>query len=147
MRADYKGGGTAIRLEGVSALNTFPMCESVNNIRPHWKARKDLYDEFGAELADAPDQPYVMFKTILQAQITSELLDRLEVTDYRSALAYCRRRTDFKEEQEPQAHAQKRILGKTRMHAMQAEDTHKVEKPVNTKSDWRGEEVSAGEVH
>ena len=109
-------------------------------------AWEDLYDEFWAELADAPDQLYEIFKRIF-TPITAELLDRLEVTDYNSALAYCRRRTDFKKEQELQAHAQKKILGKTRMHGMRTEDTHGVEKPVNTKSDWRDEQVFAGKVH
>ena len=89
----------------------------------------------------------MIFKRILPTSITTELLDRHEITDYHSALAYCRRRTDFKKEQELQAHAQKKILGKTRMHAMRNEDTHNVVKPVNTKSDWRDEQVFAGEVH
>ena len=51
---------------------------------------KILYDELGAELADALDQLYVMFKKILRTSMSTELLDRLEVTDYQRALAYCR---------------------------------------------------------
>ena len=88
----------------------------------------------------------MIFERILPTSITTELLDGLEVTDYHSAIAYCRRRTDFKKEQERQAHAQKKILGETCMHAMRKEDTHDVEKPVNTKSNWRDEQV-ADKVH
>ena len=33
------------------------------------------------------------------------------------------------------------------MHAMRTEDAHNVEKPVDTKPDWRNEQVSAGDVH
>ena len=112
MRVDYKGGGVAVRLAGVGALNTFPKCDSVSNLGLHLDAWEDLYDEFGAELADAPDQLYVIFKRILPTSIITELLDRIEVTDYQTALAYCRRRTDFKKEQELQAHTQKTMLGK-----------------------------------
>ena len=84
---------------------------------------------------------------MLPTSITTELHDRLEATDYNSDLAYCRRRTDSKKEQELQVHAQKKILGKTRMHDVRTEDAHNIEKPVDTKSDWRSEQVSAGKVH
>ena len=33
------------------------------------------------------------------------------------------------------------------MHAMRTEDTPNVEKPADTKPDWRNEQVSAGDVH
>ena len=39
------------------------------------------YDEFGAELADAPDQLHVIFKSRLPTSIATELLDKLEVND------------------------------------------------------------------
>ena len=81
MRDDYKGRGVVVRLAGVGALHTFPKCDSVNNLGPHLDAWEDLYDEFGAELADAPGQLYVIFKRMLPTSITTELLDRLEVTD------------------------------------------------------------------
>ena len=117
MRVDYKGGGVAVRLAGVGALNTFPKCDYVSNLGSHLDAWEDLYDEFGTELADAPDQLYVIFKRILPTSIITELLDRIEVTDYQTALAYCRRRTDFKKEQELQAHAQKKMLGNKNTYA------------------------------
>ena len=36
--------------------------------------------------------------------------------------------------------------GKTRMHAMRTEDAQEVEKPADTKPDWRNEQVSAGDI-
>ena len=65
-----------------------------------------------AELADAPDQMYEMLNDILPTSMDTELLNGLEVTDYQSALAYCRRRTGLKKEQEVHAHTTKNILGK-----------------------------------
>ena len=43
MRADYnEGGGVAVRLAGVGALNTFPKFESANHIGPHLDGWEDF---------------------------------------------------------------------------------------------------------
>ena len=92
-----------------------------SNILDHLEAWEDLKEEFGQELSNAPGQRLVMFKKTLPTSITNELIDRPPVRTYEEVLAFCRRRTDYRKEQDLYEFAKKKILTKTRLNSLTTE--------------------------
>ena len=155
--SDNKGSGVVVRMAGSQALETFPQCQSVPQMGAHLDAWDDLFAEFGQELEQAPIKLFTMFKSKLPTSIINELLDHPEITDYDSLKAFCRRRTEFRKEQELCESTKKRILAKTRLGAMPmvhepASETEGApkgraeERTTRRQADWRNEQVCAGDV-
>ena len=150
--SDNKGTGVVVKMAGSQALETFPQCQSVPQMGSHLDAWDDLFAEFGGELERSPIRAFTLFKSKLPTTIINELLDHPEVTDYHSLMAFCRRRTEFRKEQDLQESTKKRILAKTRLGAMPMvhEDAPKAEAPrgraERRQADWRNEQVCAGDV-
>ena len=119
---EYQGGGVTVKLAGINALNTFPKCSSAANLGSHLDSWQELYDEFGDALGDDPLQLFSKLRETLPDTTIQDLLDHPEVYDYRTLMAYCRRRTDFKKEQELIAFAKKKIVNRTQMHTMLTTD-------------------------
>ena len=121
LRCKYKGkGNAAIEESGICTLHNFPKCDKVANLGEHLDAWEDVYQEFGEGLnADEPHM-MAMFKKILPNDILDEIIDRPDIRTYNGLLAFCRRRTDHREEHLLTEHAKKRIMSKTRLSVMQA---------------------------
>ena len=116
--ANNRGGGVAVRMAGVKALNSFPQYTYLASIGQHLDAWEDLFTEFGAALDSTPDQLVIVFKEKLPASIITDLLDHPDVVAYEDILKFCRRRTDHRKENDLCDQAKKRILARTRRHAM-----------------------------
>ena len=143
----FQGGGVTVKLAGINALNTFPKCSSAANLGSHLDSWQELYDEFGDALGNDALQLFSKLRDTLPDTTIQDLLDHPEVHDYQTLMAYCRRRTDFKKEQELIAFAKKKIVNRTRMHTMLATGQQEAApETAHAKSDWRNEQVSAGDV-
>ena len=73
--ADNRGGGVAVKMAGVKALNSFPHCTSVASLGQHLGVWEDLFIEFDAGLDSTPAQLVIVPKENLPASITTDLLD------------------------------------------------------------------------
>ena len=98
-------------------------------------------------MGNDPSQLFSKLRETLPDTTTHDILDHPKVYNCETLMAYCRKRTDFKKEQELSSSANKRTVNRTRMHAMQATG-HEEATQVNAhaETDWRDEQVSAGDV-
>ena len=125
LKIKHKGSGVIVQNSGIVALHTFPKCDKKANLGNHLDDWEELYDEFGQELAGAPDNVLQVVKRTLPGEIIEELWDHPHENTYDRIMAFCRRRTDHRKQIELAESAKKHILGKTRMAVMASheEDT------------------------
>ena len=86
--ADNRGGGVAVKMVGVKALNSFPECTSVASLGQHLDAREDLFTEFSAGLDNAPDQLVIVFNEKLLASIITDLFDHPGYVSYDGIMSF-----------------------------------------------------------
>ena len=87
--ADNRGKGVAVKLASVTALNSFPQCQSVSNLGPELDAWENLYVESGNGLDNHPNQLYVMLKDKLLMSIVTDLLDHPHIVPHRAGHPRC----------------------------------------------------------
>ena len=91
---EFSGEGEIIEYAGTKVLREFGQCKKLSDVTSHIDSWYELFDEFGAELADAHMTTRGMFLDILPTELRTEILKepKLARTGHRGLAEWCRSR-------------------------------------------------------